>query len=522
MAIYRYLGRAYRQALDGSAPWLLSFVAPANELTRWAGIPRRSEQNKAGFQRLEDQTRVDRAKEYFQQPVNQSPTSIIVGLHGELSSSIGARFQLLEEDDDTGGSRPCSLTVVYDEPTIEQAREIVKEQLSGRLQVAATESATSSDLTDFVDDLSNEVGDADDYTSYDPDQLEEVLEGGEEVDDEEVEGEEIELGQSVLADLLKQLDDDVWLNSGDNAAAVIDLAKPATIIDGQHRLLGADATERGVPFSVVALADCPWAEQVFQFTVVNYTAKGIPDQFITANAALSLTKPELDALKTRLVQANVKIKEYDLMRVVNFDSRSPFSGLINLTEKSNKSLIGYKTMVQVANQWFDAKHQVFNTLLPRLYPEIRGKGQKTKRRERWREGDWGEFFLAFWQEVHGEFHSWPSHIAGKALWDVGHSQLTVAVVLLEIQKAFLDNLNAQDEEFFDVESGDPLPTLVAKVRLRAKKFVNFFPPKFFSTKWGITSLNTGSGRKDLESCIRSLMDSKGKYQYLTDRLITGG
>src|SRR5262249_34526205 len=157
------------------------------------------------------------------------------------------------------------------------------------------------------------------------------------------------------------------------------------------RLLGADATERGIPFSVVALADCPWAEQVFQFTVVNYTAKGIPDQFITANAALSLTKPELDSLKTRLVQANVKIKEYDLMRVVNFDSRSPFSTLINLTEKTNRSLIGYKTMVQVANQWFDAKHQVFNTLLPRLYPEIKGKGQKTKRRERWREGDWGEF-----------------------------------------------------------------------------------------------------------------------------------
>ena len=103
-------------------------------------------------------------------------------------------------------------------------------------------------------------------------------------------GEELELGRSVLSDLADSLDDPAWLEDGDNANAVLDMAKPATIIDGQHRLLGADATERGIPFSVVALVDCPWAEQVFQFTVVNYTAKGIPDQFITANAALSSHK----------------------------------------------------------------------------------------------------------------------------------------------------------------------------------------------------------------------------------------
>jgi hypothetical protein len=116
---YRYLGRAYRQALDDSAPWLLSFVAPADELSAWAGVPRRSEQNRAGFQRLEDQGRVDRAKEYFQQPANQSPTSLILGLHGVLSEAIGVKLTFLEEDEaDTGGSRPCLLTVRYEPPTV--------------------------------------------------------------------------------------------------------------------------------------------------------------------------------------------------------------------------------------------------------------------------------------------------------------------------------------------------------------------------------------------------------------------
>jgi hypothetical protein len=523
MANYRYTGRAYRQALDESAPWLLSFIAPAEELMEWAGVPRRSEQNQAGFQRLEDQSRVDRAKEFFQQPVNQSPTSIILGLHGRQSDGIKAELTFLDDDDDTGGSRPCIVEVSYEQPSPEQAREIVRQQLRSRLQdgLQASSPAVSDefDLDQSVD-LDGENGILAEATVDEAADLEDNVDV--DVDEDEQDDEELELGQSVLADLLRKLDDDEWATDKDNAAAILDLAKPATIIDGQHRLLGADATERGIPFSVVAIADCPWAEQVFQFTVVNYTAKGIPDQFITANAALSLTKNELDTLKTRLVQANVKIKEYDLMRIVNFDSRSPFAGLINLSEGRNSQLIGYKTMVQVANQWFDAKHQVFNTLLPRLYPDVKGKGQKTRRRERWREGDWGEFFLAFWEEVYLAFRSEPAHVAGRHLWDVGNSQLTVAVVLLELQRAFLDNLNAQDEEFFDVESGDLLITLTDKVRLRAKKFVNFFPSNFFSTKWGITSLNTGSGRVDLETCIRQMVDSKGKYQYAADRLITGG
>lgn len=518
MATYRYIGRAYRQATGEGSPWLVSFVASAPELMEWAGVPRRTEQNQAGFQRMEDQGRIDRAQEYFQQPENQSPTAVILGLHGVLADGVSARLEILDEDADSGGSRACALVVEHNELSPEEARDIVRGQLFDRLGLA--EGVVNGSISAGSGAIEEVATNGDEIElSIDAD----VEENDGAVDDEEsLEEDELELGQSVLGDLLKNLQRDDWLSEGDNAAAVLDLAKPATIIDGQHRLLGAAATERDIPFAVIALVDCPWAEQVFQFTVVNYTAKGIPDQFITANAALSLTKPELDSLKTRLVQANVKIKEYDLMRVVNFDPRSPFASLINLSEGRNASLIGYKTMVQVANQWFDAKHQVFNTLLPRLYPDITGKGQKTKRRERWREGDWGEFFLAFWQEVYIEFRNESSHVSASTLWEVGKSQLTVAVVLLELQRAFLDNLNAQDEEFFDVEGGDRIAALTEKVRQRARKFVKFFPPAFFSTKWGITSLNTGSGRMDLESCIREMVAAKGKYQYASDRLFTGG
>lgn len=515
---FRYPGRAYRQAQLEDAPWLVSFVADVSELSQWAGVPRRTEQNQAGFQRLEDQGRIDRAKEFFQQPANQSPTSLILGLHGELADGIRASM-VLTDADETGASRACELVIeLLDDLTPEQARMIVSAQLRQRL-------ATPSNATEIDDEASDQEppsDDLEDEADNASDLLDEQEVDGESDDTPSGTGEEIELGRSILSDLANRLDDPDWLAEGDNSNAVLDMAKPATIIDGQHRLLGADATERGIPFSVVALVDCPWAEQVFQFTVVNYTAKGIPDQFITANAALSLTKSELDLLKDRLMQANVKIKEYELMRVVNFDHRSPFADLINLSEQRNTSLIGYKTMVSVANGWHDANHQFFNTLLPRLYPDVTGKGKKTKWKEKWREEAWGEFFLSFWQEVYAKYRTEPSHLPGHTLWEVGYSQLTVAVVLAEVQKAFLDNLNAQDEDFFDVpEKDDPLDFLTEKVRQRAKKFVAFLPPTLFATKWGITSLNTGSGRKDLESCIRSMVDAKGKFQFTQHRLITG-
>src|SRR5690606_20727328 len=138
--------------------------------------------------------------------------------------------------------------------------------------------------------------------------------------EEDVESEggepEIELGRSLLTMMRDRLKDSDWCS--EHIGELRDIAKPATVIDGQHRIKGAELCERGIPFAVCALVDCTWAEQVFQFTVVNYTAVGIPDQFITANAALSLTKSELDSLRPRLVQAGVKVVEYELMRVVNF------------------------------------------------------------------------------------------------------------------------------------------------------------------------------------------------------------
>ena len=499
-----YFGTAYRQAQDPAAPWLISFVATAEEVSSWAGIPRRSEKGLVGFQRPDDDSRVDRAQEYFKDPVNQSPTALIVGIH-RVSSDAERRVRLeFLADDITAQTRACKLVVSFssDEPNLETAIESIKSQISLRL----SETAKTDDLETEEEEVEEEGGAADG-------------------DDEDGTGEdgEIELGRSLLLELSKKLDDMSWCEA--NKDDLFDLAKPCTVIDGQHRLKGAGRCERNIPFAVIAIYDCSWPEQVFQFTVVNYTAKGIPDQFITQNAALSLTGDELELLKARLTQAKVKVVEYELMKIVNFDAASPFYQQVSMASHGNEEdKIGYKTMVKIAKAWHNGKHSAIRQIIANLYPEITGKVTIVKRERhlRWSQEDWGVFFIDFWQAIRDHYEREAS--ADFKPWHIGTSNLMLAATLLELQNVFLFNLTQQDEEFFVPDSDSkesPIEQLRAKIRKRAEKVASLIPVEFFQRTWKMKSLNTGAGRAAIQTALKAFLEKKGNYQYDKSSLITG-
>ena len=366
-----------------------------------------------------------------------------------------------------GDIRSCTLTVEDEaDASLAGIVTIIRSQIEARLK--QDQAAAAGEADDELDDEG--IIDADDAASDAEEEEEEEEEdnGGVTTLDEE-----IELGRSLLRDLLTKLEDEAWCTG--NEEDLRDLAKPATIIDGQHRIKGAELCERRIPFSVCAIYDCEWPEQVFQFTVVNYTAQGIPDQFITANAALSLTADELQGLQKRLIQAGVKVIEYELMRVINYDQLSPFHNLVNLTTKKREDKIGYKTMVGVGKAWYAGKNPAVAQIIEHIYPDIKGKkGQaKAQRLQRWKEDDWGLFFKDFWSVIHDEFAGQKNE-AGRSLWTVGESNLLLAVVLAELQEAFLTNLTAQDETFFETTSEDPASELRRKIRARAEKFIKYF------------------------------------------------
>ncbi|MBV8610308.1 MAG: hypothetical protein JO034_22965, partial [Singulisphaera sp.] len=105
---------------------------------------------------------------------------------------------------------------------------------------------------------------------------------------------------------------------------------------------------------------------------------------------------------------------------------------------------------------------------------VQGTRSKRTRLTRWTNDDWGEFFLTFWEVVHTKYSTLPSHEEGHTLWSVGHSNLLIAVVLVELQNAFLDHLSQQDEEFFEVDKTSDEKAkeeLRVKLKRRAEKFL---------------------------------------------------
>ena len=497
---YKYKFLAYKQSSHDDANTILSFVASSNEIAEWSGVPRRTDQLLTGFQRVDDPKRVERAKEFFKKPFNQSPTSLLVGF---MKESIGINIEFDDNViDDKIDLKTGTLTIEMDEEqNIEFLSENIVNSIDKRLALISDEDSE----TDENDDSDEDKDDSD--------------EDNEDADDED--SETIEVGKSLLKELRTKLSDLDWCK--ENEVDLREIAKPGFLIDGQHRLEGAASLERDLPFTVNAICDCDWAEQVFQFTVINYTQKGIPDKFITANASMSLTKNELDSYSGRLEQAGIKVLEYIIMETVNFDERSPFKDLIDLSEKSSDNKIGYKTMVKIAKCWFAPSKKstpaLHNQILPKLYPELRTVNE---RKDKWQSsGDWTHFFLAFWKKVYVNYKDHASHIDGKLLWDVGYSNLMVAVVLEHFQKHFLINLNAQDDSYFNVSANNQVQDMIKKIESRTEKFVEFFSPEFFKTKWeGGKSLNSTPGKKRLDKCFSELVTNKGDYRYNSDSLIT--
>ncbi|MFV8669540.1 hypothetical protein ACNRC9_11050 [Ralstonia pseudosolanacearum] len=497
MKTLEYSATAYRQALNPDAPWLISFVAPAEEVHTWAGIPRKTDNTLTGFQRPDEEPRVLKAKDYFSQfTTNQSPTSLVLGIHQQSNGKRLVDLQFEDQDEDKS-VRSCKLIITLDEDEpLADAVERLKAQIRSRI-------AYTNDIENDVELLEDNQGE--EATTED-------------ADSDFFDNEEIELGKSLLQNLLIKLDDPLWCK--DNETHLRDLAKPATIIDGQHRILGAKLCERGIPFSIIGIYNCSWAEQVFQFTVVNYTAKGIPDQFITANAALSLTADELQGLESRLQQAGVKVIEYELMRAINFDQNSPFKDLVNLTPRKKDNLIGYKTMVQIGKAWYAGRDNAVRQIIDHLYPDIPGRTNAKNRLEQWKDEHWGYFFQDFWNVVYSQYLGKKTE-DGDILWSVGNSNLMVAVVLQQLQAQFLTNLTAQDESFFEVADSDTLEAMRAKIRKRAQTFIGYFPADFFGKKWKMSSLNIGPGREALNYVFRQLADTKGAFQWKSSGLVTG-
>jgi DGQHR domain-containing protein len=120
-------------------------------------------------------------------------------------------------------------------------------------------------------------------------------------------------------------------------------AKPALIVDGQHRLYGmSDFDKENLPITVVSLIDATRQEQAFQFIVVNNKAVRVSAE----NVKSIIADFNEDELETRLARARVKYG--DKPQILTYINDSPSSPFQNLLEWSyNREITDENALVPI-------------------------------------------------------------------------------------------------------------------------------------------------------------------------------
>lgn len=517
----RYLALKFSQG-EGS-PTLLTFVAPAEEIKGWGGIPHKTTTFIGGFQRPLG-NRYEQLIAFFDVEGNTSPTSIVVALHPDRSRIFPIKIDSKGIPRGKKINRDASPVIVeIDDPPkdnvplhklAEEVYAIVTERTS---QEPATEDFDPEDLSETGSQQGDE-GPVDDESSDD------VLPLSDEPDEWGVNvgasalkqfGERIQNAKAVnafLADIaasftpeeLEEEDITAEEKAEQELRKVLrSMASPAMIVDGQHRVYGAAMCDHTVPFSVCAIADSDWQQAVFQFIVVNKQARAISGELLASIVNSSLTNHEIGELEKSLEAAGISTYETKMLRTLNDDPDSPFRGLIARGIDETDKKITFKAAIALAGRWkrkMNHRDDVFKTL---FRPGLPGSNNSEKQHT-W-DSEWKKYMFAFWNGIANLYRT-------EHLWEAG-TQLMFRATLETLQDNFLEAKTIAGQQFEN------------PVRLReaVEDFYGNVPAGFFHTEWKRKELLTKDGRKVLKDALNAMRVPGAKIGSLKkkDPLFTG-
>lgn len=487
MKVYEYDVIAFRQHKD--TPIQVCFVAPANEVIKWAGVPRKKDELLTGFQRFKDSKRIEKEIiPYLNNSQNSSPTSLIVALRTE--HNLG-RCRLLDTNVKAG-----ELPVVT-KLLIEIAEDVSDDELFNAALKYVRERLDVPGEDKLEEEIQEQEGDElEDEETTEGD--EGMAEGDEETteDDEEA----IDLGAVTLRKMKELLEDPANRTNKNFRDAIYEFVKPAFLIDGQHRAFAA--SKLCLPFSVCGLYDASWEEQVFQFTVVNLKPKKISPALITSIASLSLTAKERKVVEARLRQAKVRMWEVTVMSKVNYDGQSPFAEKIDMAvgdPETRADRLGYGIMKRVAKEWFRCNRIAFVNIAKSLFCT----NNMVEARHAWQSDDrgvWFHFFCAFWNEIRMAYSD--------TVWSKGSSRLFIGASLWALQEAILSVLDGNAPGYWKIEDEsmlfeERLENLTTKMTEVVSMAVAWFPEELWKYPWEGEIDETSGGRKQLLTSIPS-------------------
>ncbi len=223
------------------------------------------------------------------------------------------------------------------------------------------------------------------------------------------------------------------------------LCRPALVVDGQHRLFGAANCDNEIWLPVVALPNCSWAEQIYQFVVINEKAQRVETSLLTDIFGSSLTRSEQHSLRTKLERSNVHVEERIAAVIAARDANSPFYDMVKIKlegtppagvqpyipESTIRTLIegGRGTLGWRTDDNF-FEHYIEPTISPRAEWDS------------WTSGRWREYWFAFWRTV-ADFYNQQAQVEmsdpAYLLWDKNSlTNLTKSVTMRLFQQLFIE------------------------------------------------------------------------------------
>ena len=507
---FEYIGLKYFQSNENKP--LLTFVATANDVLSWGGVPSKNERFHGGFQRALS-PRHKKITDFFNDKQVSQGAIVVAFRPGVLqveeltspsvwpasASQSNGRFVHISFDSEN--LRSLSLDELIDR---------VNKNLSSRLDsdsVQEVEIETEIDSEKEEEDELEYIGSTNDQFISDDD--------------------DIDIGQSKLREFFKWLNDKEkvsdWVlktqtkideikkkskkNQNENdlisipaegrlKETLISLLSPAMIVDGQHRVNGAWLSEgEDISFTICAVKDADWVEQVFQFVVLNKTARAITKDFLTEMLNTSLTNSEIKDVDARLQVIGIHNIDRVIHKYLNHDDRSPFfeqiaaAGEVAGADRLNK--LSQQGMIKLAKRWKQIGSAKSNEI--KMFFPILGEDKLTTARAKWVDSYeiWMNAFYDFWHTIKEIYE--PGHVWVKQ----EKFHLLYIVTMHAMQDQFLLAMTSSVTKFESRED----------FKKKVKEYFASVPASFFQN-WTQTGLQSGEGPEYIKEAISLFVQGK--------------
>jgi DGQHR domain-containing protein len=263
---------------------------------------------------------------------------------------------------------------------------------------------------------------------------------------------------------------EVSIDSGENSesAEMSEFQKVATVVDGQHRLLGMAEFDPELYVNVVGIFNADDAEIAFQFLVINNKASRVSSDHIRS---LSLHYDK-EALNDRLNKVRLNLDAN--LRFVGFANEleeSPFKGILKLSSNRDDSKLVAPAAIE----------ESVNYIRSQSLPELTNDDDMIV----------GVFF-AIWGHIQ---KTWPD------LWCKGsHLFKKVSVICLT---QYVVNLLLSRYDWGDLDLFEP-----SSVDAEIKRIVAGLDQNFWNsdvTEWTAKGLDTQAGRKMLLDALDQMV-----------------